>query len=129
VSPGAEEDAVESSINTRDIHVPDGMAARWQSAINTLAEALHVPAALIMKVAPPYVEVFRASETQGNPYQAGHKELLAGLYCEKVMARKEKLLVANALQDPAWEQNPDLALGMVSYLGFHYRTLSARRGI
>ena len=111
-------DAVGSSINSKEINVPDEIVAKWQSAVNILAEALHVPAALIMKAEPPYIEIFRASESRGNPYTAGHKEHLAGLYCETVIATRDKLLVANALQDPAWDQNPDIALGMVSYLGF-----------
>ncbi|MBC8449896.1 MAG: GAF domain-containing protein [Chloroflexi bacterium] len=111
-------DAVGSSINSKEINVPDEIVAKWQSAVNILAEALHVPAALIMKAAPPYIEIFRSSESRGNPYQAGHKEHLAGLYCETVIATRDKLLVANALQDPDWDQNPDVALGMVSYLGF-----------
>ena len=111
-------DAVGSSINSKEINVPDEIVAKWQSAVNILAEALHVPAALIMKAEPPYIEIFRASESRGNPYTAGHKEHLAGLYCETVIATRDKLLVANALQDPDWDQNPDVALGMVSYLGF-----------
>ena len=90
----------------------------WQQVVDTLAEVLDVPSALIMKGDYPYIEVFRSSNTENNPYRAGDREQLAGLYCDEVMRRKDRLLVSNALNDPKWANNPDIELGMVSYLGF-----------
>ena len=56
--------------NKKDIEISDEMIAGWQSVVNTLAEIIDVPAALIMKVDPPHIEVFRASESGSNPYRA-----------------------------------------------------------
>src|SRR5262249_16658176 len=40
-----------------------------------------------------------------------------GLYCETVMKTRQPLLVPDALSDEAWKPNPDIKLGMISYLG------------
>ncbi|MBN1812515.1 MAG: GAF domain-containing protein, partial [Anaerolineae bacterium] len=64
--------------------------------------------------------VFVASETEGNPYHPGDKEALmdSGLYCETVIRTKNRLLVPNATTDEEWKDNPDIKLGMISYLGY-----------
>ncbi|OGP87499.1 MAG: hypothetical protein A2156_10820 [Deltaproteobacteria bacterium RBG_16_48_10] len=109
---------MELPIEISKLHIPDKIINKWQSIVNTLAEMIHVPAALIMRVVPPHIEVFRSSETNNNPYKAGDKEHLAGLYCERVMRTRNELLVPNALKDENWNKNPDIKLGMISYLGF-----------
>lgn len=43
---------------------------------------------------------------------------ITGLYCETVIKTKGKLLVPDALKDEDWCENPDIKLGMISYLGF-----------
>lgn len=43
---------------------------------------------------------------------------LTGPYCETVIKTKDKLLVPNVLKDEDWKKNPDIKLGMISYLGF-----------
>lgn len=105
-------------IEISKIPIPDKIINKWQSLINTLAELIHVPAALMMKVESPYIEVFRSSESNNNPYKVGDKEHLAGLYCEEVIKTRNELLVPNALKDENWNKNPDIKLGMISYLGF-----------
>ncbi len=98
--------------------IPSHIMIRWQEIVNTLAELLDVPAALIMRADPPFIEVFKASNTENNPYVEGDREKLAGLYCEKVILSDEKLLVTNALKSEVWKDNPDVDKGMISYLGF-----------
>jgi hypothetical protein len=100
------------------INLPEKIIYKWQSIVNTLAEIFCVPAALIMKVEPPFIEVFRSSESKNNPYKVGGKEHLVGLYCERVIKTRNELLVPNALKDKSWDKNPDILLGMISYLGF-----------
>lgn len=93
---------------------------KWQSVVNTMAELLHVPAGLIMRINGSDIEVFISSDTPGNPYHPGDKEHLigSGLYCETVIKTQGKLHVPNALADPDWDHNPDIKLGMISYMGF-----------
>ncbi|MCD4784949.1 MAG: GAF domain-containing protein [Candidatus Eremiobacteraeota bacterium] len=106
------------SPNMKDVSVTNETTQKWQGIVNILAEFIHVPAALIMKVEPPYIEVFRSSESDGNSYEVGDREHLTGLYCERVIKTKSRLLVPNALEDKDWNKNPDIKLGMFSYLGF-----------
>jgi signal transduction histidine kinase len=83
-----------------------------------MADIFEVPAGLIMRVWPKQIEVLVSSHTAGNPYEAEEKaNLNTGLYCETVMGTRSMLAVPNALLDPHWHDNPDVALNMVSYLG------------
>ncbi|MDZ7672836.1 MAG: diguanylate cyclase [Halanaerobiales bacterium] len=106
------------SIETKDIEIPEEIITSWQKITNIIAELAGVTVSLIMKVNPPYMEVFRSSQTKDNPYNVGDKEKLPGLYCEEVIKTDQKLLVPNALKDEKWKNNPDIELGMISYLGF-----------
>ncbi len=106
------------SIKTKDIEIPEETIKSWQKIVDIIAELTGVTASLIMKVNPPYMEVFRSSQSEGNPYDVGDKEKLSGLYCEEVIKTDQKLLVPNALKDDKWKNNPDIELGMISYLGF-----------
>ena len=105
-------------ISKKHITIRDDIITSWQGVVDTVAEIASVPSALIMKAAPPYIEVFRSSESTNNPYEVGDRELLPGLYCEWVIKHRSRLLVANALKDKEWAKNPDIKLGMIAYLGF-----------
>ena len=93
---------MELPINKKDITIPKEVVQKWQRVVNIMAELIDVPAALIMKVDPPYIEVFRSSESSKNPYKVGGREHLTGLYCEQVIKTRSKLLVPNALKDKHW---------------------------
>ena len=68
------------------IQVPAQVIQKWQEITDLLAEILHVPAALIMKVEPPNIKVFVSSKSKGNPYERDELACLnTGLYCETVM--------------------------------------------
>ncbi len=93
---------------------------KWQTLLDTIAQAIHVPSALIMRLNVDNIEVFLKSNSKNNPYHAGEQaKLVYGLYCETVIGTRSKLLVPNAAKDPVWkENNPDVELNMVSYLGY-----------
>ena len=103
---------------TENTDVPESFVERWQSIVDTMAEIVDVPAALIMKLDQPHIEVLLANKAGGNPYTAGDRSLLAGMYCEKVIATKEKLLVEDATTDDEWKDKPGAEKGLISYLGF-----------
>jgi diguanylate cyclase (GGDEF)-like protein/PAS domain S-box-containing protein len=101
-----------------DLEVPPGVLASWQTTVNILAELVNIPAALIMRVHPREIEVFLSSQSEGNVYEQGERAPLdTGLYCETVMDSRRELLIPDALNDPVWDHNPDIELGMISYLG------------
>jgi PAS domain S-box-containing protein len=100
------------------VQVPADVMRKWQEILDLLADILHVPSALIMRVEPPNIKVFVSSESKGNPYEPDEVACLnTGLYCETVMNTRRPLIVPDALQDEAWKSNPDVKLGMISYLG------------
>ena len=106
--------------NEVQIEVPRVTLDTWQEVVDILSEVFAVPAALIMRLNGPAIEVFVSSNSVGNPYHPGDKEHLwgSGLYCETVIRRQDRLLVPNALADARWRDNPDVKLNMISYLGF-----------
>lgn len=108
ISSGSKPEVITSLVN------------KWQSLIDTIAEIINVPSALIMKLNEDTIEVFLKSNTRGNPYHAGEQAKLEyGLYCETVVGTQQKLLVPNAAKDPVWkDNNPDVDINMVSYLGY-----------
>ena len=101
-----------------EIEVPEDVLKNWQTTVDLLAEIAGTSAALIMRVHASVIEVFVASHSPCNVYHASEKEPLnTGLFCETVMSTQRELLVPNALKDPAWDRNPDIKLGMISYCG------------
>ena len=111
----------ERTVDTRAIvQVPPQVIQKWQEIVDLLAgaEILRVPSALIMKVEPPNIRVFVSSESAGNPYDRDElARLNTELYCETVMKTRKLLLVPDALVDEDWNANPDIKLGMISYMG------------
>jgi len=93
---------------------------QWQELVNSIAKLLEIPAALIMRLNGTKIEVYRTSDTSGNPYKLYDAEHFfeSGLYCETVIRTDDKLYVENALEDEHWKNNPDVKLDMISYLGF-----------
>src|ERR1700726_5279991 len=105
-------------METLTIDIPQVVSDKWQEITNLLAELVQVPAALIMRIEPPEICVFVASKSQGNPYQPRERACLnTGRYCETVMRTRQFLLVPDARDDDEWRANPDIKLGMISYLG------------
>lgn len=100
--------------------IPEKVIRNWQGIVDILAEITGITAALIMRINDPEIEVLLASDSSGNPYEAGAVEHLwgSGLYCESVIKTNRKLLVPNALKDPQWVDNPDVKLDMIAYLGY-----------
>ncbi|WP_372794566.1 PAS domain S-box protein [Lutibacter sp.] len=98
--------------------LPDYIKNKWQEITDLLAELIEIPSSLIMFNENKYMEVFISSRTKGNPYHVGDKEKWDGLYCETVIKSQMELLIPNALNDRNWDKNPDIKLGMISYLGF-----------
>jgi two-component sensor histidine kinase len=98
--------------------ISEEIIKKWQDILNLGANLLQVPAGLIMRLHEKEIEVFLSSNTENNPYEPHEKaELQTGLYCETVVGNRKELLVPNAKKDPLWENNPDVALNMISYYG------------
>lgn len=101
------------------VNPPESILKQWQIAVDALARSIGVPAALVMRVCREDIEVFLKSRGDRNPYRVGQGEGLvgSGLYCERVISTQQRLRVPHAPSDPEWENNPDVALEMIAYLG------------
>ncbi|WP_434629930.1 ATP-binding protein [Chromobacterium sp. CV08] len=105
-------------VETGKLAVSHDYSEKWQQVLDLLAGIVSIPAALIMRVQPPQIRVFLSSRNDGNPYEEDElADLGTGLYCETVMSSRGELTVPNALADPHWCDNPDIKLGMISYMG------------
>ena len=100
--------------------VPEYLRQGWQEAIDSVAEMLDVPVALVMRVIDQRIEVFVCSNTPSNPYKTGDAGVLpdSGGYCEAVVLAREELHVPDARVSIRWNTNPDMEHGLLSYLGF-----------
>ena len=109
-----------TSVSNRASPLTGELIGKWQNIVDMVAELLAVPAGLIMRCQGDEIEVLVASASPENPYHPGEKEALpgSGLYCETVINTRQMLLVPNALKDDKWRNNPDIKLGMISYLGY-----------
>jgi len=106
-------------MSTPSVQVPPEITAKWQGIVDLLAQIVQVPSALVMQVDPPNIKVLVSSDSKGNPYTPNEvSSLNTSLYCETVMRTRQPLLVPDALADEQWKSNPDVRLGMISYLGF-----------
>lgn len=95
------------------------LRAKWQRLLDVLQGFTGVPAALVMRVHTDQIEVFAKSTNPANVYEQGERaDLGSGLYCEDVMRSRTPLLVPDATADPEWDHNPDIEVGMISYLGY-----------
>ena len=100
--------------------VPEYLRQGWQGAIDSVAEILDVPVALVMRVIDERIEVFVGSNTPLNPYKTGDCGFLpdSGGYCEAVVLARDELHVPDARASTRWHANPDMEHGLLSYLGF-----------
>ncbi len=95
------------------------LAEQWSETLNLIAKILDIPSALIMKLEDDKIKVFAKNKDKANPYQINDCETFdgSGLYCEHVIKHQQMLEVNNALTDPEWDNNPDIKLNMIYYLG------------
>lgn len=103
--------------------VSEDLIHQWQNMLDLLAEFMSVPAALIMRQQNNQITVYVKNRAVENPYHVGDTEVLtdSGLYCERVIKQQSALFVDNAMNDPEWQNNPDIEKGMVNYLGLPLR--------
>jgi GAF domain-containing protein len=95
---------------------------KWTKILNSIVKILEVRSALMMRIREDVMEVLLTSENKESPYSIGDSETLGhGLYCETVAGTNNELLIENALENEAWNDNPDVELKMISYYGLPIR--------
>jgi signal transduction histidine kinase len=102
----------------QNLQVPEKLQESWQAVVDLLHEVADTPSAIITRIYPPYIEVFKASDNEGRIYEEGQVEDLANRFCENVYTSRQSLDLPNVMQRPEFRNAPEVAGGVVSYLGF-----------
>ena len=105
-----------ASSNLSAIRIPGEVRGQWHRMLVTMAQALHVPTALIVSRRAQSWEVCASNSETGSPCLEGNTTLLAP-YCETVTDTGKALFVPNVRQDPCWANDSAPDPGVVSYLG------------
>ncbi|MGL6260817.1 sensor domain-containing phosphodiesterase [Vibrio sp. WXL103] len=107
-----------SKIDTSQVPIPSNTQASWQNIVNLIAEMIDVPSVLIVRFHDQQLEVFSSNDNRDHVYQKGNgEELGQGLYSETVIASQQALLIPDSLNDPRWQNTPEVKMGMIAYLG------------
>jgi len=92
--------------------------SEWQSMVDLLCKLANVTSAAITRLDPPYIEAFKVSQNEGNPFYEGMKVKLATHYCEEVIRRRGRVLVSDARKSQRWANAPEIHHSLVSYMGY-----------
>ncbi len=98
--------------------IPEEIMDKWQRIVNVTARIMHVPTGLITRLTKEHLEIFIASQTEGNPYSQNDKDTLGiGMFCESVAGARDQLVIQDIETNEFWKNNPHAGLGMNAYLG------------
>ncbi len=98
--------------------IPENVLNNWKLIVELMADIMGSKAALINLIEGKKIQVIKTNETEENPFNDNETYKLAGLYCEEVVNKKEKLEIKNALKDKKWEKAPEVDYDLISYLGY-----------
>jgi len=101
----------------KKIIIPEGVAEIWQRVVDSLAIYLAVPGVMITRLDTPGLKVLLSSCGSENPFHAGARIDMEGVYCTTVALRRERLKVSDATEDPVWSDLPAAKDGIISYMG------------
>jgi GAF domain-containing protein len=105
-------------LKIRDTIIPAHIIERWQRVVDVVADLLSVPSVMINRLEPPDLEIFRSNVGPHNPFSAGMRMPMAGVYCEAAAKRQQKVQVVDARKDPQWADSPTAKAGIYAYLGY-----------
>ena len=101
-----------------NLRIEDNVRCEWQQISNLVADFCNVTVALIMRQHQDTIEVVVGSDSPLAPFQSNERRSLDDRQCcQWVIKTQRPLHIINALDDPDWERNPDIKLGMVFYYG------------
>ena len=109
------------NLNSSEIKISSDVLRTWQRIVDLLAQIVHVPSAVVCQLELPHGTHYRivaSCNSEANPFPIDQEfPMDIGTFCETVIKSRERLLVANALEDDRWKLAPEIRVGMISYLG------------
>jgi len=101
--------------------VPEKTIDDWRAIVDLIAKLAKAPLALISRVDEMALETVSVNQESEDHIPTGKPRPFTDdlcSYCEMVITRQEALTVLDGAREPGWETSPELAAGMVSYVGF-----------
>jgi len=98
--------------------IPTEIVDIWQSIVDSVSTLLSIPSAMINRLEPPELEVFRSNIGSNNPFPSGTRMPMAGIYCEAAARTRKNLQVIDARKDPEWADSPTAKAGIFAYMGY-----------
>jgi c-di-GMP phosphodiesterase len=105
-------------LEVKNTGIPTHIVNLWQRIVDAIAVSLAVPSAMINRLEPPDLEIFRSNIGTNNPFSSGSRMPMAGIYCEAAAKRRERIKVTDARNDPEWANSPTAKAGIFAYLGY-----------
>jgi ligand-binding sensor protein len=102
----------------KNAQIPSYIIDVWQRIVDSISLALSVPSVMINRVGPLELEVFRSNTGPANPFPAGTRMPLLGVYCAATAGARRRLRVEDARNDPVWADSPTAKAGIFAYLGY-----------
>lgn len=98
--------------------IDDATLSKWQSITTILSRLMDARAGLINRIDSDYLEIFTTSINDKNPYKTGMCGKTGhGDYCEMVIGRKKRFMMADASKDEVWKNSPYIKYNFISYYG------------
>jgi hypothetical protein len=98
--------------------IHSSLLENWQRIVDSAAALLSVPSVMINRLEPPDLEVFKSNFGAANPFPAGTRMPMMGVYCAAAAKQKKKLVITDAREDPVWAESPTAKAGIFAYLGY-----------
>ncbi|MBI4856706.1 MAG: PAS domain S-box protein [Acetobacterium woodii] len=109
--------AVHPHEDDRDIE--SSMQNKWQKYLDLFLEMIDIPMALIAHINQADLKVLVRSGHEPEIYRKdGILPLTRSSYSKVVIDTRESLTISNANLNQRWKDSPDLALGLVAFIGF-----------
>ncbi len=99
---------------------PDEMVAAWQLLLTVVARSLDVAVGLVIRrTGEEHLAKMGPNFRPSNPYLPKElHDLAPGRVSQRIISDETELVIMDAETTQEWNDNPELKLGLVSYLGY-----------
>lgn len=104
--------------NIKNSVIPENIIKQWQNIVDAISELLSVPSAMINRVDPPALEVFRSSNNPDNPMLSGIRMPISDAYCRNTLKKQRHVKYTDAREDPEMAESEAVKDGYYAYMGY-----------
>ncbi len=100
------------------LHALEQHASQWQRLLDTLALATRMPGAYVARCCSIERHVLVTSSQCPDQTDPGARHPIFNLYCHKVTASDQPVLIENGSTEPEWADSCEHQAGIFSFLGY-----------